>query len=115
MPIIKSLLLAIQLSVEVSILLLPVDQEVLLVIYLLPESTDHVDVSFNSALVVVLCAPLLICDSVEVLLQVEELLLQVLVLSLALSQVHGFLPQLSDKPIFMILSCCSIVQLPLWT
>lgn len=106
---VESVLLVIQLGVQIGILLLPVHEEVLLVVDLLSESLDHVDVDLNSASIVFLHSPLFIGYSIEVLLQVQKLVLKVFVLALSLSQVHGLLSKLGYKPIFLVLNCYLVV------
>lgn len=108
--VIEGLLLLVQLGVEIGILFFSVDQEVLLVVDLLPERGDHVDVGLHPALVVVLHPPLLVGDPVEVLLEVEQLILQILVLPLSLSELHGLLPELCDKPVLLVLSGGTVVE-----
>ena len=68
---VQDVFLGVKLSIEVSVLLFAVDQEVLLIIDLLAESTDHIDVDFNATFVVVLHTALLVGDTVEVLLEGE--------------------------------------------
>ena len=85
MSTVQDVLLGIEFGVQVCVLLLPVDQEVLLIIDFLAESRDHVDVHLDTRLVVVLHAPFLVSDSVEVLLEGKELVLKQLVLTLLLS------------------------------
>lgn len=106
---VESVLLVIQLGVQIGILLLPVHEEILLVVDLLSESLDHVDVDLNSASIVFLHSPLFIGYSIEVLLQVQKLVLKVFVLALSLSQVHGLLSKLGYKPIFLVLNCYLVV------
>ena len=65
---VQDILLSVKLGVEVSVLLLSVDEEVLLVINLLSQSGDHVNVDLNTRLVIILHAAFLISDTVEVLL-----------------------------------------------
>ena len=77
--VVQDTLLSIELGVQISILLLSVNEQVLLVIDFLSQSRDHVDVHFNSALVVILHSSLLISYSIEVLLKSKKLVLEKLV------------------------------------
>jgi len=110
MSVIEGLFLIVKFGVQIGVLLFPVDQEVLLIVNLLSKGCYHVDVCLHSALIVILHSPLLISNAVEVLLQVQQLVLQVLVFSLPLSQIHSFLPQLGHKAVFVVLVSGSIVQ-----
>jgi hypothetical protein len=93
---VKDIFLGVKLGIEVSVLLLSIDEEVLLVINLLSQSGDHIDVDLNTRLVVVLHAALFISDTVEVLLQTEELILEKLVFSFSGTKVHGLSSELSN-------------------
>ena len=115
MAIVESVLLAIELSVEVSVLLLSVDEQVPLIIDLLSKGRDHANVGLDTTLVVVLHAPLVVRYSVEVLLEVQQLLLQLLVFTLSLSQLHGFLSQLGYQAVFVVLVSSGVLQFPLRT
>ena len=75
MAVIKGIFLSIKLRIEVGVLLLPVDQEILLVVNLLPESLNHIDVDFDSAPIILFHPPLVVGYSVEILLQRQELIL----------------------------------------
>lgn len=101
---VQDILLGVKFSIQIGILLLSVNEQALLIIDFLSQSRNHVDVYLNSALVVVLHSSLLIGDSVEVLLQGEQLILKELVFSLPLSELHGFCSQLSNESVFVILS-----------
>lgn len=92
---VENILLGIKLGVEISILLLSINQEILLVINFLSESGDHIDVDFNSTLVVILHSSLLISDSVKVLLKSKKLILKKLVFTLSLTEFHGLSSKLS--------------------
>ena len=70
-PTIQSVLLGVQLRIQVSILLLSVDEEVLLVVDFLPQRLNHVNVNFHTAAVVLLHSSFFISYSVEALLQVK--------------------------------------------
>ena len=105
---VENILLGIKLSVEISILLLSVDQEILLIINFLSEGWDHIDIDFNSTFVVIFHSSFLIGDSVEVLFKSQELILKKFVFTLSLTELHGFRSKLSYQPIFMILSDGSI-------
>lgn len=105
---VQDIFLGVKFSVQISILLLSVNEQALLIIDFLSQSRNHVDVYLNSTLVVVLHSSLLIGDSVEVLLQGEQLILKELVFSLPLSELHGFCSQLSNEPVFVILSNGSV-------
>jgi len=112
---VENILLGVKLGVEISVLLLSIDEQALLVVNLLPQSRDHIDIDLNSTLVVILHSPLLIGDSVEVLLQGQKLILEVLVLTLPLPEFHGLSSQLSNESIFVVLSNGGIGKLSLWT
>lgn len=73
---IQDILLGIQLGIEVRVLLLSVDQQRLLIIYVLPLWRSHIDINFNPRLVVILHSPLLIGNPVEALFHTQELVLQ---------------------------------------
>ena len=111
---VQSILLGIKLCVEVSVLLLAVDQEVLLVIDLLTKGRNHVDVGLDAGSVIVLHSTFLISDTVEALLEVEKLVLKILVLSLTSAEVHGLLSQLGDESILVVLARTCIKKLPWW-
>ena len=66
---VEYLLLLIQLGIEISILLLSVDEEALLIINFLTESRNHVDIDLNSVFVVFLHSSFFIGDSIEVLFE----------------------------------------------
>lgn len=114
-PRVQDVLLSVELCIEVSVLLLSVDEQTLLIIDLLSQGRDHIDVYLNSTLVVIFHSSLFIGNSVEVLLQGEELILKQLVFSLSLSELHGLGSQLSDESIFVVLSDGGIGELSLWT
>lgn len=69
MPVVKAVFLAVKLSVKIRVLLFSVDEEVLLIVDLLPQSLNHVDVNFDSAPVVLFHPSLIISNSVEVLFE----------------------------------------------
>lgn len=108
---VEDVLLCIELSVQIGILLLAVDQKVLLVIDLLAESADHVDVALDTTFVVVLHAALLVGDAVEVLLEGEQLVLEELVFALSGAEFLSLCTQLGDQPILVVLGNGGIVQL----
>jgi hypothetical protein len=112
---VEDILLGVEFSVQIGILLLPVNEKALLIIDFLSQSRDHVDVDLNPTLVVVLHSSLLIGHSVEVLLQGEQLILQQFVFSLPLSELHGFSSQLSNESVFVVLSNGGVGKLSLWT
>jgi hypothetical protein len=101
---VENILLGIKFSVEISILLLSVNQEILLIINFLSESGNHIDIHFNSTFVVILHSSLLIGDSVEVLFKSQELILKKFVFTFSLTEFHGLSSKLSYQPIFMVLS-----------
>lgn len=68
MAIVECVLLAVELGVKVSVLLLAVDEQVPLIVDFLPERGDHADIGLDATLVVVLHAPLIVGYPVEVLL-----------------------------------------------
>ena len=86
-------------------MLFPVDKEGLLIINVLPGSGDHVDIDLNPRLVIILHSPLLIGNSVEALLEGEQLVLEHLVLSLSLPELHGLASELSNEAVFGIHGC----------
>ena len=102
-PVVEGVLLAIELGVEIGVLLLSIDEEVLLVINLLSQGLDHVDVNFYSASIVLLHSSLIIGYPVEVLLEREQLVLEVLILPLSSSQVHGLLTELGHQSVLVVL------------
>jgi len=101
--VVQRLLLTVQLGVKVSILLFAIDEKVSLIIDFLSESGDHADVGLDARFIIILHASLFIGYSVEILLQVQELVLEGLVLPLSVSQLVGFLSQLCNKSVFVIL------------
>lgn len=111
---VQDIFLGVQLSVQISILLLSINEKTLLVINFLSEGGDHINVDLNSALVVVLHSSLLVSNSVEVLLQGKKLILEQFVFSLSLSQFHGFGSQLGNEPVFVVLSDGSVCEFSLW-
>ena len=111
---VQDVLLGVELSVEVSILLLSVDEKTLLVIDLLSEGGNHVDIDLDPALVVVLHSPLLVGNPVEVLLQSQQLVLQQLVLSFSLPQLHGFGSQLGHESVLVVLGDGGVREFSLW-
>jgi len=106
---VEGLLLHVQLSVKVGVLLLSINEETLLIINFLSEGRDHIDVGFNSALIIILHSSLVVSYSVKVLLQVQEVVLQNLVFSLPLSKLHSFLSELCYKAILMVLGDSSVI------
>jgi hypothetical protein len=64
---VENILLGIKLGVEISILLLSINQQTLLIIDLLSQSRDHIDVYLNSALIIILHPSFLISNPVEIL------------------------------------------------
>jgi hypothetical protein len=106
---VEGLLLHVQLSVKVGVLLLSINEETLLIINFLSEGRDHIDVGFNSALIIILHSSLVVSYSVKVLLQVQEVVLQNLVFSLPLSKLHSFLSKLCYKAILMVLGDSSVI------
>ena len=66
---VQNVLLGVELSIEVSVLLLAVDEQVLLVVNFLSQGGYHVDIDLDAALVIVLHAALLVGNAVEVLLE----------------------------------------------
>jgi hypothetical protein len=111
MSAIESIFLRIQFSVEVGVLLFSVDQEVLLVIYFLSQSLNHIDINFNSASVVFLHSAFLISYSIEALFKIQELVLKIFVVPLSLSKVHGLLSQLCYESILLVLDDNFVVEL----
>lgn len=109
MSIIQSVFLGIQLGVKISILFFPINQKVLLVIDFLSQGSNHIDISFNSAFVIILHSSLFIGDSVEILFEIEELILQIFVFTFSLSEIHGLLTELGNKSILVVLGSSSIV------
>ena len=105
---VENILLGIKLSVEISILLLSVNEEILLIIDFLSEGRNHIDINLNSTLVVILHSSLLISYSVEVLFEGKKLVLKQLVFTLSLTQFHGLGSELSDQSILMVLSNGSV-------
>ena len=111
--VVEAVLLAIEFGVEIGVLLLSIDEEVLLVINLLSQGLDHVDVNFYSASIVLLHSSLVIGYPVEVLLEREQLVLEVLVLPLSSSEVHGLLTELGHKSVLVVLNLALVDQLSL--
>ena len=111
--VVEAVLLAIEFGVEIGVLLLSIDEEVLLVINLLSQGLDHVDVNFYSASIVLLHSSLVIGYPVEVLLEREQLVLEVLVLPLSSSEVHGLLTELGHKSVLVVLHLALVDQLSL--
>ena len=107
---IEDILLRVELSEEVGVLLLAVNQQVLLIVDLLSQGRDHVDVDFDAALIVVLHAALLVGDAVEVLLEGKQLVLEELVLALSLTQLHGLGTKLSYEAVLVVLRQGGVVQ-----
>ena len=66
---VEYLLLLVQLGIEISILLLSIDEEALLIIYFLTEGRNHVDIDLNSVFVIFLHSSFFIGDSIEVLFE----------------------------------------------
>ena len=91
MTLVESVLLSVKLRVEISILLLSVDQKVLLIVDLLAKSVNGVNVNLHTASVVILHPALIIGGSIKRLFKVEKLVLQILVLTLASPHVHRLL------------------------
>ena len=111
---IECVFLSIQLVKHVCILLFSIHQEVFLVINLISEGGDHVNVNLHSGSVVILHSSFFVCDSVEGLLKFEELILEILVLTLSSSEVHGLLPQLCNESVLVVLSTGLVVKIPIW-
>lgn len=112
---VQGFLLVVQLGIEVGILLLSIHEEVSLVINLLSKSRYHANVGLDSAFIIIFHASLLIGDSVEVLLQVQQLVLKSFVFSFSLSKLHGFLSKLGYESILVILVKIIVAQLAFWT
>lgn len=112
-PVVEAVLLAIELGVEIGVLLFSIDEEVLLVINLLSQGLDHIDVNFYSASIILFHSSLVIGYPVEVLLEREQLVLEVLILPLSSSQVHGLLTELGHKSVLVVLHLTLVDQLSL--
>jgi ABC-type uncharacterized transport system involved in gliding motility auxiliary subunit len=115
MSAVQCFFLIVKLSVQVSVLLLSINQKVSLIINFLSESRYHRNICLNSALVVILHSPFIISYPVEVLFQVQKLVLQLFVLSFSLSQLIGFLSQLRNKSIFIVLIHLVVMKFSFWT
>ena len=64
---VQDILLGVKFGVQISILLLSINQQTLLIIDLLSQSRDHIDVDLNSALIIILHPSFLISNPVEIL------------------------------------------------
>ena len=73
---VQDILLGVKFGIQISILLLSINQQTLLIIDLLSQSRDHIDVDLNSALIIILHPSFLISHPVEILFQGEELILE---------------------------------------
>ena len=73
---VQNILLGVKFGVQISILLLSINQQTLLIIDLLSQSRDHIDVDLNSALIIILHPSFLISHPVKILFQGEELILE---------------------------------------
>ena len=67
MPIIQGVFLTIQLSIQISILLLSINQEVSLIVDFLSECTNHADVGFDSSFIVILHLSFIVGYPIEIL------------------------------------------------
>ena len=100
---VQDFFLAVQFSVEVGVLLLAVYQQASLVVNLVAKSADHADIGLHTALEVILHSPLLIGYSIEILLKVQKLILKRLIVSFPLPEFHGFLSELSNQSVLVVL------------
>ena len=69
-------------------------QKCFLIIDLCPQSVDKSEVCLEPCLVVVFLSPLLLVDAIELLLQGQELVLKMLVVSLLVPEIDCFLFEL---------------------
>jgi len=94
--VVQGVLLPVQLQIEVTVRLLSISQDRLVVVDLVAQARNHRQVALDAALVVIVLPALVFVEAGEIVLQIEQLLLQGLVVSLALSQLDGFLFELLD-------------------
>ena len=78
--------MSVQLSVQLSILSLPLVVDVFLFIYLGSQGLYETKIAIDSGLVVFIHPSLILIESAKVLLQIEQLILQGVIVSLPLSK-----------------------------
>ena len=93
--------LPVQFRVQLSVLPLPVVINRALLIDLRSQSLYEANIGVDARLVVFIHSSLLLIQSAEILLHIHQLVLQLLVVALALSQIRGLLHQLSDHALFL--------------
>ena len=93
--------LPVEFRVKLSVLSLTVVINRALLINLRSESLYEADVCVDARLVVLIHSSLLLIQSAEILLHIHQLVLQLLVVTLALPQIGGLLHELGDHALFL--------------
>jgi hypothetical protein len=99
--VIKDVFLLVQLKVQVAILLLPICEDALVVIYLVAKGGYEGKVAIYALLVVFFHAALIVIQTSEVVFKADQLFLEDLVISLALAELDSLLLELLDETVFM--------------
>ena len=95
--------LSIQFSVQLSVLAFALIVDRLLLINLCTQGLDETDVTINSSLVVFIHPAFVFVEAAKVLLQIQQLILQCMVVSLSLSEFSSLSHELCNKSLFLSL------------
>ena len=91
----------VRLKVKIAVLLLPICEDALVVIYLIAKGGYEGQVAIYALLVVFLHAALIVIQTSKIVFKVDQLFLEDLVISLALAELDSFLLELLDETVFM--------------